>query len=387
MSRDLSKDETGAMKSVAIALAGWCLCVVSSAVMAGELQLTLPPVVSAVPGVPIGIYSDNVVLTPTPEAYRFEYACKLGTSEPRRWVVTPADGDVGEHRLDVVVKDAEGRVLETGSTVVRVSPREAGAGRKLRLLIVGDSLTHATQYPNELARRLSETGNPQWTMLGTHRPGSAKPGVAHEGYGGWTWNAFLTRFAPADAAGRRTTSPFVFPAADGKSGVFDLPRYFREHCDNQPPDVVLFLLGINDCFGANPDDPDARITDVLRQAETLLGEFRKAAPQAVLAVGLTTPPNARQEAFEANYGDRYTRWGWKRIQHRLVQRMLEQFSGREKDGIHLVPTQLFLDPIDGYPANNGVHPNAKGYAQIGTSFYCWLKSVEWDSRRSEPEGR
>ena len=99
--------------------------------------------------------------------------------------------------------------------------------------------------------------------------------------------------------------------------------------------------------------------------------------QAVLAVGLTTPPNARQEAFEANYGDRYTRWGWKRIQHRLVQRMLKEFGGREKEGIHLVPTQLYLDPIDGYPANNGVHPNAEGYAQIGTSFYCWLKSVEW----------
>jgi lysophospholipase L1-like esterase len=39
-----------------------------------------------------------------------------------------------------------------------------------------------------------------------------------------------------------------------------------------------------------------------------------------------------------------------------------------------VPTELNLDPIDGYPVNNGVHPNPEGYAQIGDSFYAWMKS-------------
>ena len=63
-----------------------------------------------------------------------------------------------------------------------------------------------------------------------------------------------------------------------------------------------------------------------------------------------------------------------RIQHRLVQRMLERLSNRESEGIHLVPTELNLDPVDGYPNNNGVHPNATGYAQIGASFYSWMKS-------------
>ena len=54
--------------------------------------------------------------------------------------------------------------------------------------------------------------------------------------------------------------------------------------------------------------------------------------------------------------------------------MLERFSGREKDGIHLVPTELNVDPVDGYPNNNGVHPNAFGYSQIGASFYSWMKA-------------
>ena len=140
---------------------------------------------------------------------------------------------------------------------------------------------------------------------------------------------------------------------------------------------MTFLLGINDCFGANPEDPaamDRTIDGVLDQAEKLLAAFRAAAPEAVLAVGLTTPPNARESGFQANYQGRYHRWGWKRIQHRLVQRMIARLGGREAERIHLVATELHLDPVDGYPVNNGVHPNPAGYAQIGVSFYGWLKN-------------
>ncbi len=39
-----------------------------------------------------------------------------------------------------------------------------------------------------------------------------------------------------------------------------------------------------------------------------------------------------------------------------------------------MPTELNIDPVDGYPENNGVHPNAAGYAQIGASFHAWLKA-------------
>ena len=348
-----------------------------------SLELTLPAYCYAVPGVPMSVYFDNIVLTEKPEDYRFEITCDIGTLEARRWTVTPADRDAGDHALRVAVKDASGKTLQQGQTTLRVAPRTAGAQRPLRLLIVGDSLTHASAYPNEIARLLSEPGNPSWTMLGTHRPAGVKPGVAHEGYGGWTWAAFLTKYDPAPPAvvtagppARKTTSPFVFAGADGK-GQLDIARYIREQCDGQPPDVVTFLLGINDCFGAKPDDREAMdktINATLDNADKLLAAFHEAAPRAVLAVGLTTPPNSREEGFEANYKGAYHRWGWKRIQHRLVQRMMERLGKREAEGIYLVPTELNVDPIDGYPANNGVHPNAAGYAQIGASFYSWLKA-------------
>lgn len=346
------------------------------------LQLTLPPACYAVPGVPMSIYFDNIVLTETPERFQFEVKCDLGATEPRRWTLTPSAAQVGDHALEVTVRDAVGKEVARGKTRLHVAPENAGAGRELKLLIIGDSLTHATHYPNEIARLLSRPGNPAWKMFGQHQPASAAKGVAHEGYGGWTWAAFLTRYEanPQKAADGRTWtkrgSPFVFAGANGQPAL-DVPRYLREGCGGEAPDVVTFLLGINDCFHANPDDAAAvekSIAAALHNAEKLLAAFRAAAPKAALAVGLTTPPNAREEGFEANYKGKYHRWGWKRIQHRLVQRMLERLGGRESEGIHLVPTELNIDPVDGYPVNNGVHPNPAGYAQIGASFYAWMKA-------------
>ena len=353
-----------------------------SPLFAQSLRLTLPPVWYAVPGVPMSLYFDNVVLTEQPEHYRFEVRCDVGTTEHNRWTVLADDRDVGDHALRVSVKDHAGKVLDQADAVLRIAPRNAGTGRELKMLIIGDSLTHASLYPNEIARLLSEPGNPQWTMLGTHKPAAVKPGVAHEGYGGWKWSDFLTKFDPKPAGttagplARKSTSPFIFADAAGKA-QFDLNRYFSESCGGHVPDVVTFLLGINDCFGASPDDEKAmlkHIDGVLDNADKLLAAFHAAAPKAVLAVGFTTPPNARQSGFVANYKGKYHRWGWKRIQHRLVQRMMERLSGREKEGIVLVPTELNLDPVAGYPDNNGVHPNAIGYAQIGASFHAWMKS-------------
>jgi CubicO group peptidase (beta-lactamase class C family) len=348
---------------------------------ASPLQLTLPTVWYGAPGVPVSLYYDNVVLTEKPEDYRFEVSCDIGASEAKRWTVTPGDKDAGDHAMEVIVKDREGKVIDHARTVLRIAPRNAGAGRELKLLIVGDSLTAATIYPNEIGRLLSLEGNPKWTMLSDNRPASAGPGVAHEGYGGWTWAAFLTRQEPKpertpDGKGwKKRSSPFLFPGKDGKPEL-DIPRYLKEVCGGQSPDVVTFLLGINDCFGANPNDPklmDKTIDASLDNAEKLITAFRAASPKTVFAVGLTTPPNSREEGFEANYKGKYHRWGWKRIQHRLVQRMIERLGNREGDGIRLVPTELNLDPVDGFPVNNGVHPNAVGYKEIGASFYAWLK--------------
>jgi len=358
-------------------LAGLLLLLTSSLLAAppdNSLQLTLPGAFYAVEGVEMNVYFDNVVLTQTPEAYTFEVSCDIGETQQRRWTITPSAAQVGEHPWKVTVRDSDGKQLATAMSVLHITAADAGKEKKIRLLIVGDSLTHATAYPNELARLLSLPGNPEWKMLGTHKPKQAAPGVAHEGYGGWTWQRFVSQYEPKpDGTYRKRSSPFVYLGKDGKPSL-DVARYLREECGGDPPDYVIFLLGINDCFSAPPNDPDERIDTMFNAADILLHAFRQSAPQAKLAVCLTTPPNSRQGAFQANYKDRYSRWGWKRIQHRLVQLQLDRYGKSEDDLVYLPPTELNIDPIDGYPANNGVHPNTQGYKQIAASMYAWLKS-------------
>ncbi len=250
-------------------------------------------------------------------------------------------------------------------------------------MIIGDSLTHASAYPNEIARLLSQHDNPKWVMLGSHKPASAAEGVSHEGYGGWTWSRFVTKYEPnPDGTHARRSSPFVFLNDDSRPQL-DMQRYFEEACEGQRPDYVVIMLGINDCFSAPADEVagiDARIDAMFGHADRLLSAIRDAVPQARIGVCLTTPPNARQEAFEANYKDRYTRWGWKRIQHRLVQRQMRYVAAKADPQISIVPTQLNLDPIDGYPANNGVHPNGDGYKAVAATIYSWLK---WNLAKTE----
>ncbi len=341
------------------------------------LQLTLPPVIYAVPDVEISLYFDNIVLTSTPQSLNFSVDCGIGKTESRRWVVTPKATDVGTQPLTVRVESSDGSLLATATTKLQVTSAEAGNGESVRLLIVGDSLTNASLYPNELSRLFQSPGNPKLTMLGTHRPPSAAEGVPHEGYGGWTWSRFVNHYEPhPDPNERKFSSPFVFLDSNEQPKL-DVARYIDEHCDGQAPDYVVFLLGINDCFRVSPDDPqaiDATIDGMFKHAETLLADFQKAAPQAHLGICITPAANARQEAFQASYQGKYTQWGWKRIQHRLVQRQLEHFAEDNQRNLSLIATEVNIDPVGGYPVNNAVHPNQHGYQQIATSIYAWLKS-------------
>lgn len=370
------------MRSIAfliLALSLSAIATAQDATVEGKnlVQLTLPPVIYAVPDVEISLYFDNVVLTRTPQSLNFFVDCGIGKTELRRWVVNPKATDVGTQPLTVRVEAADRSLLATATTKLQVTAADAGDGKSVRLLIVGDSLTHASQYPNAVSRLFAVPGNPKLTMLGSHRPPSAAEGVAHEGYGGWTWARFINHYElHPDPKQQKFSSPFVFPDSNEQPKL-DVARYINEQCDGQAPDYVVFLLGINDCFGAPPDDPkgmDANIDSTFKHADTLLADFRKAAPQAHFGICLTPAANSRQEAFQANYQDKYTRWGWKRIQHRLVQRQLDHFAEDSHRNLSLIPTEINIDPVDGYPGNNAVHPNQSGYDQIGTSIYAWLKA-------------
>ncbi|MCC9605805.1 SGNH/GDSL hydrolase family protein [Blastopirellula sp. JC732] len=342
---------------------------------AESLQLTLPPVGYATVGAEMNVYFDNLVLADDSQELKFVVTSDLGTTESRRWTATPTEDQIGDHNWQVEVLKGD-QSLAKGTMRWHVSPAQVKTPREVSLLLIGDSLTHATLYPNEIAQRLDYSGLSKWTMFGTHRPTNAGPGVAHEGYGGWTWESFLKRYvAKPDLAKRQHSSPFVF--LDEKEPKLNISKYLEEACQGKTPDYVVIFLGINDCFRADSQDPvklDQHIDRVLQNADAFLQAFHQAAPETEFGLCLCTPGNSRDEAFTANYQDKYTRDGWKRIQHRLVQRQLKHFGGDHPlhDQLEIIPLELNLDTIDGYPSNNAVHPNAAGYKQIGASIHAWL---------------
>lgn len=349
--------------------------------VAGNPRLTIPPNIYAVGGMGSNIRLFNTILTQSPGEYRFEVDCPIGKFEGDQWSLSAETARAGQYPFNVRLLDSAGRSVALHSSTLRVSPADAGCTQtECFILVVGDSLTAASIYPDEIARLFSAPGNPKLHMLGTQTrrpPGSTRENVAYEGFGGWSWKTFLTRYDPAEPEpGKTNKSPFVFPSGKPPAYKADLQRYFKERCGGRTPDFITVLLGINDCFGLKADQPtamDQGITGMFLNAETLITEFRNASPKAKIGICLVPPPNDREGAFVANYKDSYPRWNWKQVQHRLVERQLKHFFARDTENIDLIPVGLNVDTWNGYPETNAVHPNETGYRQIAASIYAWMK--------------
>jgi lysophospholipase L1-like esterase len=337
----------------------------------------LPPVIYATPGVEMNVYFTNIVLYDNLKNLKFKVTCKTGAVKVDRWTLNPTTKQAGTYQFTITVSK-QGKKIGTAQSKLVIAPADAGKDKKIKLLIVGDSLTHNSIYSNRLAALLSKPGNPQWKMLGTHKY-NKKTGVVHEGYGGWTWNRFATHYeSKPNGTYKKMSSPFIFLDKSGKP-YLDFARYIKEKCNGQKPDYITILLGINDCFSGsrNPDKlAEGKYKSMFKYADILLKEFRKVCPEATIGVCITPPANSSQKAFLANYKGKYNREPWHRVQFELDKRIIKKFSNREKENIYLIPVELNLDITKGFPGNkNAVHPNHFGYNQIGDSMYSWLKAM------------
>jgi hypothetical protein len=219
-----------------------------------HLKLYLPKALYTFPGKELRICFENLVAPQLVNKLAFKVKCPVGSTSRRCWSGTFTAEQVGVHPWEIIVSDLAGKELACGTCEVRVPPLVSGEGKQLRLLIVGDSLTHATWYPNRLSELFKNSGNPRLEMIGTHKTSLAAPGVAHEGYNGWTWTRFVIFDSPGMfLSGTPDKSPFLYANNAGESQL-DVPRYLREASPDGLPDLVIFQLGINDVFNGPESD-------------------------------------------------------------------------------------------------------------------------------------
>lgn len=355
----------------------------------GDIRLLLPTTVYAVPGVEMNIYFDNVVLMVNPRNVVFDVTCRRGAQQSERWTFTPTEKDVGSHPLRIEVLDQTNTVIARADTAVRVSQAFAGAGKPIRGLAIGDSLTNASAYTQQLVDLCAAEGNPLLTLIGTRGRGEKN---RHEGYGGWTAERFATKYTGTARGGayKECGSPFIYKDGD-EDPKLDFPRFCKEYNEGKPLDFVTILLGCNDTFSSTDDTIEERIDRMFTHYETLVKMIQDHSKDTIIGALFLVPPAATQDAFGANYRCSQTRWQYKRNQHRVVERMMAQFGGREEGNLFLLPSHVNLDCVNNYPKktapwnvrtsvettrlNNGVHPAVEGYKQIGDTIYSWLKAV------------
>ena len=360
----------------------------------GDVRLVLPPVVYAVPGVETNIYFDNVILTPNVADYTFEVQCEKGGSFADRWQYTPQADDSGSYPLTLEVRDAKNSLVARAHSVVKVVPANAGAGRAVTLLAVGDSLTQAAIYTQRLLDLSSGPKGPELTLIGSRGRGNAP---AHgpnrfEGYGGWTARAFATFTGPLSRSGQfrpgETGSPFVF---GGNPPRLDFARYCDQFNAGKAPDFVTIALGTNDIFLATDGDIDSVIDSVFGYFDSLIAMIHHFDRNTRIGMLLVIPPSATQDGFQHYRGRlRQTRWQYRRNQHRMIERMIAKYGGREGENIDLVPTYLGLDAAHNFRTRplqwnadnpeqvprvvDGIHPSDAGYDQMGDAIFAWMKS-------------
>ena len=355
---------------------------------AADVKLLVPEKIYAVPGIEINLYFNNIVTVINPANYVFDVDCEKGRNDLKRWRFTPESKDAGSYKWSIKVIDQSGVVAQAESELI-VLPPDAGAGKKFTMLFVGASQTGAGHYPNRVLELMNRPGNPEFVTIGTN----GNP-ARHEGYGGWRWNFFLTRWGfsgsnqmdgqhPNRPVG--FNSPFLFPDKDG-NGTFDLVKYFEINNKGQIPDAVSFQLGLNDFFLCTDENIAEVTAKSLADMEKLVNEFRKLKPAPAIFV-FQHIPGSSQDGFGKSYGCLQSSWQYRKNLDYYNRALLKK---RKEMNFYIVPAYMNIDTENNYPVeiqevndgnpqtisrqSNGIHPAPAGYYQMGDTLYCILKA-------------
>jgi lysophospholipase L1-like esterase len=301
-------------------------------------------------------------------------APSTGKHQNERWTIVPSAA-ISPTAATVSAHDRRsGAQLAAKTVSVIGAAAAAGAGLTPKCIFIGDSLTEAADYTQELLT-IAAADALKVALYGTQ--GTAPN--SHEGRAGWTIANYTSDYT--DTSTRH--NPFWI------GGTINFPQYLVDN-SIAVPDWAFIMLGINDVqHQASDTAAISAATTAFSALDGLIASIKAAGVGVKVGLMTTTFPSAEQDAFAAGAGT--TRWRCKRNIALWVERLISTYAGKEADRIYLVPTHVNLDTVNNMyraaaaPVNsrstvqverqsNGVHPPNAGYYQIADSVWAFLKN-------------
>ncbi len=151
-----------------------------------SIDVVLPNHIYAVVGQPLQLFYRGMIGAVNPYNYDIQVKCSHGKKFPRYFEYTPEPGDIGDIPFSVTVRDDNGNVLGSASTVLRVVAEECT--NDLNLLVFGDSLTGGGVWCHHADSQLPDN---------IHFCGAREyQGTRYFGVGGWQWTSYTTAGQP-----------------------------------------------------------------------------------------------------------------------------------------------------------------------------------------------
>jgi lysophospholipase L1-like esterase len=371
---------------------------------AGDVRLTLPPVIYAAPGIETNLYFDNVVLVINPANYVFDVTCEKGFQYDDRWTFVPKAEEAGDYPITLEIKDGANAVIARARSTIRVAPAKSDKRpTQVTLLAIGDSHLQRDIYLQHVLALSKADAALSLTLVGCRGKGNAPPtdDLRHEGYNGWRAEVFATRSLPKPRTGHyvpaETGSPFIYLDETGGEPRLDFKRYCADLNLGKPIDYVIIQLGGNDVWNGADADIDLLIDKVFGFYDMLVRMVHDYSKETRIGIVMLDPLTRSQHGYRNyNGAGKQTRWQYRRNQHRVVERQIEKWGGRERENLFLVPVHLNLDCASGfalraYPrnarsttqewrVNDGAHMSDEGYLQFGDAIYAWLKACQAGER-------
>jgi len=324
-----------------------------------NLQLTLPSRIYCSQFSPISMYYENLIHVSNPGDYSFKVTPELGMGDLIKYTFDIREKASRNINMNVEIFEKSGKKVASSSTVVCYTATENMPVDTINVLITGNSLAANGTFPAKVKSLFLDNLHFPIKFLGTKQSN----GGIHEGYGGWTWERFS----------QNIESPFVFNLT-GNDTTLSFKNYF-ENVVKTEPDFVIIELGINDCFRADTtsfETIDSTIDAMFKHAEFYLSKLIEYKNDIKIGICLPPSANTNNTGFIASYGDKYKQTGWTKIQRRIVQKSIKYFDNNFQANCSLIPLEVNFDAYNGYPVDNGVHPNKYGYHQIASSISNWL---------------